>query len=108
MKHAATDTAAAIKAAAKELFAKHGYSATTTRQIARAVSLQAAAIYYHFRSKNEILLSNSTGSSSVYTITFLAPCRRNHTADEPTSPPMSSTTLPLTSMLVYDWLYSSQ
>ncbi|MCL5045152.1 MAG: TetR/AcrR family transcriptional regulator [Deltaproteobacteria bacterium] len=56
MKHAATDTAAAIKAAAKELFAKHGYSATTTRQIARAVSLQAAAIYYHFRSKNEILL----------------------------------------------------
>lgn len=55
MSDLADDTADAIKTAAKELFARLGYTATTTRQIASAVSLEAGSIYYHFRSKNDIL-----------------------------------------------------
>lgn len=55
MRALADDTAGAIKAAAKRLFATSGYTATTTRQIASAVSLEAGSIYYHFRSKNDIL-----------------------------------------------------
>lgn len=55
MNRAVTDKADAIKSAAKELFASQGYAATTTRQIASAVSMEAGSLYYHFDSKNEIL-----------------------------------------------------
>lgn len=43
-----------LKAAAK-LFRDQGYVATTLRQIADASGIQAGSIYYHFRSKDEIL-----------------------------------------------------
>lgn len=43
-----------LKAAAK-LFRNQGYVATTLRQIADAAGIQAGSIYYHFRSKDEIL-----------------------------------------------------
>lgn len=43
-----------LKAAAK-LFRDQGYVATTLRQIADAAGIQAGSIYYHFRSKDEIL-----------------------------------------------------
>lgn len=55
MRATADVTAEAIKVAAKRLFATLGYTETTTRQIASAVSLEAGSIYYHFRSKNDIL-----------------------------------------------------
>jgi len=44
-----------LKAAAK-LFRDQGYVATTLRQIAEAAGIQAGSVYYHFRSKDEILL----------------------------------------------------
>jgi AcrR family transcriptional regulator len=43
-----------ILAAAKELFLAQGYTATTMRQIARAVGITPAAIYNHFPGKDEI------------------------------------------------------
>lgn len=46
-----------ILAAASELFAQHGYHATSIRDIARAVGLTVGAIYAHFASKSEILVA---------------------------------------------------
>ncbi len=43
-----------ILAAAKELFMAQGYTATSMRQIARAVGITPAAIYNHFSGKEEI------------------------------------------------------
>ncbi len=40
---------------AAKLMRKQGYDATTLRQIAAAVGIKAGSIYYHFRSKEEIL-----------------------------------------------------
>ncbi|MFI9551174.1 TetR/AcrR family transcriptional regulator [Nonomuraea endophytica] len=40
---------------AARLFAVHGYSATTTRDIAAAVGVQQPAIYKHFSAKDDIL-----------------------------------------------------
>lgn len=48
-------TAAAIREAAVELIARHGYEAVTTRQIAGAVGLQAAALYRYFPTKEDLL-----------------------------------------------------
>jgi AcrR family transcriptional regulator len=41
--------------AARELFGTQGFDSTTVRQIAEKVGLTDAALYYHFRSKREIL-----------------------------------------------------
>ena len=46
---------AQILDAAAELFSGHGYGAATTRQIADAVGVRQASIYYHFSNKQEIL-----------------------------------------------------
>lgn len=48
-------TAVRILHAAAELIAVHGFSATTTRDIAAAVGVQQPAIYGHFSSKDDIL-----------------------------------------------------
>lgn len=49
-----TATRRGIVEAARALFARHGYEATSVRQIGAACGLSDAAIYYHFRSKREI------------------------------------------------------
>lgn len=41
---------------AAKLFRHQGYSATTLRQIAEATGIMAGSIYYHFSSKEEILV----------------------------------------------------
>ena len=46
---------AQILDAAAELFIEQGYGAATTRQIADAVGVRQASIYYHFGNKQEIL-----------------------------------------------------
>jgi len=48
-------TAAALREAAVELIARHGYEAVTTRQIAAAVGVQAAALYRYFPTKEDLL-----------------------------------------------------
>lgn len=44
-----------ILQASAKLFRAHGYSATTLRQIAKAAKIKAGSIYYHFKSKDEVL-----------------------------------------------------
>jgi AcrR family transcriptional regulator len=44
-----------IKAVAKQLFAEHGFAATSIRQIAARVNLESGSLYYHFPDKLEIL-----------------------------------------------------
>lgn len=40
---------------ALELIAAHGFAATTTREIAERLGFTKAALYYHFRSKDDLL-----------------------------------------------------
>ena len=51
----ATSTSAAILQEASEQFAKRGFAETSMRDIASSVGVQAASIYSHFSSKEEIL-----------------------------------------------------
>jgi AcrR family transcriptional regulator len=51
-----TDTRAAIRAAALELFAARGYELTSLREIAERVGLTKASLYYHYPSKQALLL----------------------------------------------------
>lgn len=50
-----TDTRQQIQAIALEMFAEHGYDGTSLRQIAERLGVTKAAVYYHFKSKEEIL-----------------------------------------------------
>ncbi len=45
-----------ILAAAVQLFAHYGYHASTMRDIARITGIQAASIYYHYASKQALLV----------------------------------------------------
>ena len=45
-----------ILAAAVQLFAEYGYHASSMREIARIAGIQAASIYYHFPSKQALLV----------------------------------------------------
>jgi len=49
------ETRRRIIAGARELFARDGFDNTTVRGIAQRVGLTDAALYYHFKSKREIL-----------------------------------------------------
>src|SRR5689334_6060193 len=42
---------------ALELFTEHGYDGTSLREIAEELDVTKAALYYHFKSKDAILLS---------------------------------------------------
>ncbi|AVK64736.1 TetR/AcrR family transcriptional regulator [Lactobacillus sp. CBA3606] len=47
----------AILSAARELFLKGGYAATSTRDIANAVGITQPALYHHFKDKEVIFLA---------------------------------------------------
>lgn len=51
-----------ILAAAARLFGDQGYTDTTTRQIADAVGIKQASLYYHFADKSQILRSLLKGT----------------------------------------------
>jgi AcrR family transcriptional regulator len=53
----APDTRARIQAVALELFIKQGYEQTSLREIAERLGVTKAALYYHFRTKDEIVES---------------------------------------------------
>jgi AcrR family transcriptional regulator len=50
-------TRARLQQVALELFAEHGYEATSLREIAERLGVTKAALYYHFKSKDEIIAS---------------------------------------------------
>jgi AcrR family transcriptional regulator len=51
------DTRARIQQVALELFAQHGYDKTSLREIAERLDVTKAALYYHFKSKEDIVES---------------------------------------------------
>jgi len=53
-----------IISAAKDMFYEHGYQKASLRDIARKVGTTQAAIYYHFRNKEEILYTIIEKSSN--------------------------------------------
>ncbi len=54
-KRANRDTYEEILEAAAHSFSKNGYDGTSLAEIAKAVGIKTPALYYHFKSKNEIL-----------------------------------------------------
>ena len=52
-----TDTREQIRRLALELFAERGYDGTSLREIADRLGITKAAVYYHFKTKEEILAS---------------------------------------------------
>jgi AcrR family transcriptional regulator len=51
------DTRARIQQVALELFAEQGYDKTSLREIAQRLDVTKAALYYHFKSKEDIVRS---------------------------------------------------
>jgi AcrR family transcriptional regulator len=51
------DTRARIQCVALELFAEQGYERTSLREIAERLGVTKAALYYHFKSKEDIVRS---------------------------------------------------
>jgi AcrR family transcriptional regulator len=51
------DTRARIQAVAVELFTEQGYDKTSLREIAERLDVTKAALYYHFKSKEDIVRS---------------------------------------------------
>lgn len=51
------DTRSRIQEVALELFGEHGYEATSLREIAEHLGVTKAALYYHFKTKDDIIAS---------------------------------------------------
>ncbi|MCL2201080.1 MAG: TetR/AcrR family transcriptional regulator [Oscillospiraceae bacterium] len=51
------NTRSKILRSAADMFSERGYEAVTIREIAKAVGINSASIYYHFPSKEDILYS---------------------------------------------------
>jgi AcrR family transcriptional regulator len=51
------DTRQRIQDVALELFAEHGYEKTSLREIAEHLDVTKAALYYHFKTKEDIVIS---------------------------------------------------
>ena len=64
---AASDTKSRILEIAAELFARKGYTGTTIADIAGELGTTTAALYYHFPSKQAILLGLLAGPYEAYT-----------------------------------------
>jgi AcrR family transcriptional regulator len=57
MRRKGSDTRAEIQDVAMTLFTEHGYDATSMREIAEQLGITKAALYYHFDSKEQIIVS---------------------------------------------------
>jgi AcrR family transcriptional regulator len=56
-RRAGGDTRTEIQHVARELFTSKGYEATSMREIAEALGIKKASLYYHFTGKEDILRS---------------------------------------------------
>ncbi|NKY28606.1 TetR/AcrR family transcriptional regulator [Nocardia gamkensis] len=54
-----SDTRERIRSVAMELFSERGYEKTSLREIAERLGITKAALYYHFRTKEDIVASLS-------------------------------------------------
>ena len=54
---AAAQTKAAIVAAARGLFAQHGFTATTTAEVASEAGVTVGAVFHHFRDKVDLFVA---------------------------------------------------
>src|SRR5919108_590710 len=52
-----TDTRSRAQKVALELFAEQGYEKTSLREMAERLGVTKAALYYHFKSKEDIVVS---------------------------------------------------
>ncbi|MDT4941375.1 MAG: hypothetical protein QOJ34_1464 [Pseudonocardiales bacterium] len=52
-----SDTRARILAVALELVAEQGFAATSTRELSERLGFTKAALYYHFRTKDDLLIA---------------------------------------------------
>jgi AcrR family transcriptional regulator len=52
-----TNTREQIRTVALEMFAERGYDGTSLREIAERLDITKAAVYYHFKTKEDILVS---------------------------------------------------
>ncbi|MGH7531549.1 MAG: TetR/AcrR family transcriptional regulator [Gemmatimonadales bacterium] len=64
------ETRQRILDAAREMFVRHGYEATTMRAIADKIDYTATAIYHHFRGKDELLLELATADFRALAAAF--------------------------------------
>jgi TetR/AcrR family transcriptional regulator, cholesterol catabolism regulator len=65
-----------LLAHAVKLFLKKGYEKTSTRDLAKAVGIQAPGIYYYFKSKKEILIELNEESWRRFREMVLEPAAR--------------------------------
>ncbi|WHP17244.1 TetR/AcrR family transcriptional regulator [Cellulomonas sp. ES6] len=86
-KDSALSTRDEILAAAASLFGSQGYTETTTRQIADAVGIKQASLYYHFADKSQILRSllKGTVAPSVQLAEWLRTAGPDGGAPDPTA-----------------------
>jgi AcrR family transcriptional regulator len=78
------DTRDRIMAAAAELFAAHGFDATSTQAIAAASGITVAAIYRHFPSKADLLITvarHALETTFTETIADVRPSTADQIAD---------------------------
>jgi AcrR family transcriptional regulator len=73
------DTRSRIKAVALDLFLEQGYEGTSLREIAERLGVTKAALYYHFKSKDEIV--NSFIEDRLIRLDELIAWARTHTMD---------------------------
>jgi len=71
------DRREAILEAATDAFYRHGYNAASSRDIARQAGITQATVYYHFKNKEEILLTIITEFSDQLFESLLAALARD-------------------------------
>ncbi|MGH8250039.1 MAG: TetR/AcrR family transcriptional regulator [Steroidobacteraceae bacterium] len=69
----------ALVTAAAKLFRRRGYERTTTREIARALRVQSGSIFYHFRSKEELLVAVMIEGMRQFAAAAREPLAKAHT-----------------------------
>jgi len=67
---------------AVQLFLKHGYEKTSMRDLAKSVGIQAPGIYYHFKSKQDILYQINQESWQKYNELILKEAKKLNTPEE--------------------------
>jgi TetR/AcrR family transcriptional regulator, cholesterol catabolism regulator len=71
-----------LVAAAARLFRRYGYERTTAREIARAFGVQSGSIFYHFESKEALLVAVMLEGMRQFVASARGPLAEAHTPRE--------------------------